>query len=182
MKSSFTLIELIVVIAIIGILAAIIAPNAFKAIEKAKISKVCGDLKSIKTAVGALYSDTGRWGLPDNTKIDNPYGQWWVRISESQLVNNDENYAGWDGPYLESSISEHPWGGPYALWAEDQDRGSQLDLGVIVEDHGAAYDIPPGTTLSIDRMIDDGDFHAGNFREEDPGDEEGIYIIVWDAF
>ncbi|MCF7873830.1 MAG: prepilin-type N-terminal cleavage/methylation domain-containing protein, partial [Candidatus Omnitrophica bacterium] len=49
-KRSFTLIELIVVIAIIAILAAIIAPNAFQAIEKAKIIEAIGDFKTLKTA------------------------------------------------------------------------------------------------------------------------------------
>ncbi|SHJ08964.1 prepilin-type N-terminal cleavage/methylation domain-containing protein [Desulfofundulus thermosubterraneus] len=38
-EKDFTLVELLVVIAIISILAAIIAPNAFKAVEKAKVAR-----------------------------------------------------------------------------------------------------------------------------------------------
>ncbi|OQX54091.1 MAG: hypothetical protein B5M48_01665 [Candidatus Omnitrophica bacterium 4484_213] len=57
--TGFTLIELIVVITIIGILAAIIAPNAFRAIEKAKIDACISDIKSIRTAAYAFYADTG---------------------------------------------------------------------------------------------------------------------------
>ncbi|MDD2702767.1 MAG: type II secretion system protein, partial [Candidatus Omnitrophica bacterium] len=57
----FTLIELIVVIAIISVLSAIIAPNAFRAIEKAKLARVEADAKAIKTAAFSMYADTGMW-------------------------------------------------------------------------------------------------------------------------
>lgn len=59
MSGSFTLVELIVVIAIIAILGAIIAPSAFKAIEKAKISAAIADIKAIKNAALGFYADTG---------------------------------------------------------------------------------------------------------------------------
>ena len=62
-NKGFTLIELLIVIAIIGILAAIIAPNAFNAIEKAKIAKVISDLNAIKTASLIYYADMGFWPL-----------------------------------------------------------------------------------------------------------------------
>jgi prepilin-type N-terminal cleavage/methylation domain-containing protein len=55
MRKSFTLIELIVVIAIIAVLAAIVAVNAFRAIEKAKISAVIADMKTIKKTANAYY-------------------------------------------------------------------------------------------------------------------------------
>ena len=57
MRKWFTLIELIVVISIIAVLSAIIAPNAFRAIEKSKITKALSDIKtSIFDTPGAEYS------------------------------------------------------------------------------------------------------------------------------
>ncbi len=122
-KNGFTLIELLIVIAIIGILAAIIAPNAFNAIEKAKISKAISDLHAIKTASLVYYSDMGFWPPDVNRGIDpgfmhpypwNPFtGDEGPSLANSSTVPGnwtdvvDEN---WDGPYLEKWPLTHPWG------------------------------------------------------------------------
>lgn len=100
-KRTFTLIELIVVIAIIAILAAIITPNAFKAIEKAQIQKAVRDMKTIGQAAMQYYTDTGLF--PPDVDLP-PYGAGF-------LVNNDgtgNTVEGWDGPYLEKWPA-HPW-------------------------------------------------------------------------
>lgn len=57
----FTLIEVIVVAAIIAILAGILVPMIFRQIDEAKISRAEADCKSISTAVLLFRKDTGKW-------------------------------------------------------------------------------------------------------------------------
>lgn len=121
----FTLIELIVVIAIISILAAIVSPNAFKAIEKAKIARLTLDIKNIKTAAMSYYGDVGLWP-PDVCPEEEPgfvqpnaYAE--PRCTPCGDDNNAYRPAGWqnivnntwDGPYLERNVPRTPWGGSY---------------------------------------------------------------------
>jgi prepilin-type N-terminal cleavage/methylation domain-containing protein len=126
-RISFTLIELIVVIAIIAVLAAIIAPNAFRAIEKSRIAKTQADLKAIKNAIAALYSDTGKFpnGCPAYASanlevfLDNPQAGLVARptAGPSDPILDPTGSCSWtayevsvwDGPYLDATNVRDFW-------------------------------------------------------------------------
>ncbi len=57
-SKGFTLIELLIVVAIIGIIAAIAIPNLLNAIDRGKQKRTMADLRSIGTAVEAYAVDT----------------------------------------------------------------------------------------------------------------------------
>lgn len=67
MKKAFTLIELLIVVAIIAILAAIAVPNFLEAQTRSKVSRVKADMRSIATAIEAYHIDNNRYPL-DNTE------------------------------------------------------------------------------------------------------------------
>lgn len=60
-KRAFTLIELLIVVAIIGILAAIAVPNFLNAQTRAKIGRVKSDMKAISTALEMYRLDHGSY-------------------------------------------------------------------------------------------------------------------------
>lgn len=56
-QKGFTLIELLIVVAIIGIIAAILIPNFLDALQKGRQKRSMGDMRQIATAVAAWYTD-----------------------------------------------------------------------------------------------------------------------------
>lgn len=57
----FTLIELMVVMAIIGILLTLVAPRYFKHVDKAKEAVLRHDIAAMRDAMDKFYSDTGNY-------------------------------------------------------------------------------------------------------------------------
>jgi general secretion pathway protein G len=67
----FTLIELLIVVAIIGIIAAIAIPNLLNAIQRGKQKRTMGDIRTVGTAVESYSIDNNRYpdGTPDVAAI-----------------------------------------------------------------------------------------------------------------
>lgn len=62
-SAGFTLIEIIIVLAIIGMLAGILAPTMVKYVQSAKLRRATEDVKMIGTAIGNFYNDLGEWPI-----------------------------------------------------------------------------------------------------------------------
>lgn len=65
----FTLIELLIVVAIIGILAAIAVPNFMNAQVRAKVARAQSEMKSIQTALESFYVDNSGYPPMSNDKL-----------------------------------------------------------------------------------------------------------------
>lgn len=111
----FTLIEIMVVVVIIGLLAAVILPNVFGNVAKAQINKAKSDIQAIETAL-TMY------------KLDNfKYPSTELGLQALVQRPNDPTVRNWrEGGYVKR-ISADPWGNPYQYVYPGQ-RGQEYDL------------------------------------------------------
>ena len=66
-SQGFTLIELLIVVAIIGIIAAIAIPNLLNAIDRGKQKRTMADMRSVGTAIEAYAVDTNKYPIATDT-------------------------------------------------------------------------------------------------------------------
>lgn len=98
-EKGFSLIELIVVLVILGLLAAVVAPNVYNKLAKGKdqIAKI--QIREIEGAIQLFSFDMGR----------NPNSAEGL----DSLIHNPGNADAWKGPYLAKALPLDPWGKPY---------------------------------------------------------------------
>ena len=92
-NEGFTLIEILVVMAIIGMLAVMVAPNIFNQQAGAQRDAALSQISSLEAALDTYRLDVGEY--PD---------------SLDGLRENDSGRASWNGPYLRRAVPEEPWG------------------------------------------------------------------------
>jgi general secretion pathway protein G len=79
-NKAFTLIELLIVVAIIAILAAIAVPNFLEAQVRAKVSRTKADMRTVKTAMECYYVDNNKYPTGASADCDYPHGNARFRL------------------------------------------------------------------------------------------------------
>ena len=95
-QSGFTLIELLIVMAIIGMLAALVGPQIIKRFGGAQQDAARAQIGMFGQALDAHRLDTGKYP----TTLEG-------------LISNGGNSPTWKGPYLRGAMPNDPWGKPY---------------------------------------------------------------------
>lgn len=101
-RSGFTLIEVMVVVAILAILAAVVVPRVMDEPAKARRAKVQQDLRAIESALDLYKLDNYRYPTTDQGLE--------ALVSPPSSGPEPKNYK--DGGYLRK-LPEDPWGNPY---------------------------------------------------------------------
>ena len=112
-SSAFTLVELMLVVTIIGILAALVIPKIAGKSEQARVTAAHADIYGgIKTAL-------------DSYEVDNGF----YPKSLQDLIQQPSNARNWHGPYLDpATLPIDPWGNPYVYYYPGKHNPSGYDL------------------------------------------------------
>jgi general secretion pathway protein G len=101
-EAGFTLLELLVVLAIIGLLGALVGPRLFERLEGSKVTTAQTQVRMLKTSLDTMRLDIGRYPTAEEG-LD-----LLVRAPSEPSLR-----ARWHGPYLEGEVPLDPWGTPY---------------------------------------------------------------------
>ncbi|HUI54314.1 MAG TPA: type II secretion system major pseudopilin GspG [Bryobacteraceae bacterium] len=130
-QTGVTLIEMLVVVTIIGLFVALVAPNMMKHADTAKVTKARADIHGFMTALATYKLDTGIYPTTEQGLIA-------LRVKPAD-VNQ------WNGPYLSQEIPKDPWGHDY-VYKFPGDHGDDPDIICLGQDgqpggEGLAADI-----------------------------------------
>lgn len=95
----FTLLELLVVMVIIGLLAAYVGPQYFSQLGKSEVKAAQAQLSALQKALDTYRVDVGRYPTTEQ--------------GLAALNTRPQNEPKWSGPYLQKAVPPDPWGRPY---------------------------------------------------------------------
>jgi general secretion pathway protein G len=95
----FTLIEVMVVIIIVGLLSALVAPKFFGRVDQARVKTTKTQIELLGAALDDFRLDNGRYPTTDE-------GLKALRLKPDGLNN-------WNGPYLPKDVPRDAWGNEY---------------------------------------------------------------------
>ncbi len=121
-RGGFTLIEVLLVVAILGILATVVVVNLGGRQERAMIQATRASIGAISTAIDLYEVDTGRY--PPNL---------------SALVISDGS-PNWSGPYIRGGVPKDAWGQDFQ-YVREGDRGFKVISGGPDMSVGGADDV-----------------------------------------
>jgi general secretion pathway protein G len=98
----FTLLEMLVVLVIIGMLAALVGPKLFTRVDAARVDTAKVQIKSFKGVLETMRLDIGRFPTQDEG----------LQLLTHPPVD-DKIRTRWRGPYLDEEVPLDPWGNPY---------------------------------------------------------------------
>jgi general secretion pathway protein G len=95
----FTLLELLVVLVILGLLAAYVGPKYFSQLGKSESTVAQAQMQALQKALDAFRLDAGRYPSTEE--------------GLSALSQRPSGLDKWNGPYLQKQVPPDPWGRPY---------------------------------------------------------------------
>ncbi len=98
-QAGVTLIEMLVVVTIIGLFVALVAPCMFKRADQARITAARSQMQNFMTALGTYKLDTGVFPTTEQG------------LAALRVKPNDMNQ--WNGPYMPMDIPKDPWSHDY---------------------------------------------------------------------
>jgi len=151
----FTLIELLIVVAIIGILAALLIPNALEAIQKAKQKSAMKAIMTVSTAAVDYITDHGDWtGVTQSGNLTQA-GTFTTAVATF---------------YVKILPINDPWNTPYQAYV-----GSSVSQLVTAASGSNAPGVDDFAMASFGRNTVSGPISAGDYQVATP--EAGMYFV-----
>lgn len=115
-SAGFTLLEILIVIAIVGILATVILAALGDSREQAHVRAAQQELRNVHAAIELMHLHTGKYPHGSDRycpPIDASNNEVDLSADSAGLVATDGSHQNWQGPYIEDILD--PWGNPYFL-------------------------------------------------------------------